>query len=42
MEISIKPEQKMVTPLDATIKVVRTQSNDKGSYFVAGQIKDLI
>jgi len=42
MEISIKPEQKTVTPLDATIKVVRTQSNVNGSFNVAGQIKDLI
>lgn len=42
MEISIKPEQKMVAPLDATIKVVRTQSNHQGSYYVAGQIKDVI
>jgi len=42
MEISIKPEQKAVAPLDATIKVVRTQSNTNGSYNVAGKIKELI
>lgn len=42
MEISIKPEQKTIAPLDATIKVVRTQSNTNGSFSIAGQIKDLI
>ncbi|MGD8568352.1 MAG: PilZ domain-containing protein [Gammaproteobacteria bacterium] len=42
VEISIKPEQKAIAPLDATIKVVRTQSNTNGSYAIAGQIKDLI
>ena len=42
MEISIKPEQKTVAPLDATIKVVRTQSNVNGSYYVAGKIKEVI
>ena len=42
MEISIKPEQVLVSPLDATIKVVRTQSNTNGSYAIAGQIKDMI
>ncbi|MCI0506056.1 MAG: PilZ domain-containing protein [Gammaproteobacteria bacterium] len=42
MEITIKPEQLMVTPLDATIKVIRTQSNSSGGYSIAGQIKDLV
>ena len=42
MEISIKPEQKAVAPLDATIKVVRTQNNKNGSFNVAGKIKELI
>ena len=42
MEISIKPEHAMVSPLDATIKVVRSQSTEKGGYAIAGQIKDLI
>ena len=41
MEISIKPEQIMVMPLDATIKVVRTQSNTNGSYDIAGKIRDI-
>jgi len=42
MEISIKPEHALVSPLDATIKVVRSQSTDNGGYAIAGQIKDLI
>ena len=42
MEISIKPELALVSPLDATIKVVRTESNTNGGYDIAGQIKDLI
>jgi len=42
MEISIKPEQIMVTPLDATIKVVRTQSTSNGSYHIAGKIRDTL
>lgn len=42
MEISIKPEQKTIAPLDATIKVVRTQSNTNGSFSIAGQIRDLM
>jgi len=42
MEISIKPEQVLVSPLDATIKVVRSHSNINGSYAIAGQIKDLV
>lgn len=42
MEISIQPEQVLVAPLDATIKVVRTRSNTNGSYAIAGQIKDLV
>ena len=42
MEISIKPEQEMVAPLDATIKVIRTQSTVSGGYAIAGQIKDLV
>jgi len=42
MEITIKPEQVLVSPLDATIRVVRTQDNTNGSYAIAGQIKDLV
>jgi hypothetical protein len=42
MEISIKPEHALVSPLDATIKVVRSQSTTNGIYAIAGQIKDLI
>lgn len=42
MEISIKPEHAIVSPLDATIRVVRSQSTTNGSYAIAGQIKDLI
>ena len=42
MEISIKPEHAIVSPLDATIKVVRSQSNNSGGYSIAGQIKDLV
>ncbi len=41
IEISIKPEQKTVASLDATIKVVRTQSNARGGFNVAGKIKEL-
>ena len=42
VEISIKPERQSVAPLDATIKVVRTQSNINGSFNIAGKIKELI
>ncbi|MGD8570957.1 MAG: PilZ domain-containing protein [Gammaproteobacteria bacterium] len=42
IEISIKPEHKTIAPLDATIKVVRTQSHTRGGYTIAGQIKDLV
>jgi c-di-GMP-binding flagellar brake protein YcgR len=42
MEISIKPEQLLVNPLDATIKVVRSQNTPGGHYAIAGQIKDLV
>ncbi len=42
MEISIKPEQALVAPLDATIKVVRAESNSSGGFDIAGQIKELI
>lgn len=42
IEISIKPEQKTVAPLDATVKVVRAQTNDNGGFNIAGKIKELI
>ena len=42
IEVSIKPEHKTVSPLDATVKVIRAQSNVNGSYNIAGKIKDLI
>lgn len=42
MEISIQPEQVLVAPLDATIKVVRSKSKTNGGYAIAGQIKDLV
>ena len=41
MEICIKPEQIMVMPLEAIIKVVRTHSNTNGSYDIAGKIRDV-
>ncbi|NOZ53280.1 MAG: PilZ domain-containing protein [Gammaproteobacteria bacterium] len=41
MEINITPEHALVEPLDATIKVVRTQHNSQGRFDIAGEIKAL-
>ncbi|HEY5604286.1 MAG TPA: PilZ domain-containing protein [Gammaproteobacteria bacterium] len=42
MKITITPQLHMVNPLDATIKVVRTQNNADGGFAIAGQIRDLV
>jgi len=41
IEINITPEQAVVDPLDATVKVVRTQHDNQGMFSVAGEIKAL-
>jgi len=41
VEINITPERAVVDPLDATIKVVRTQHDNQGMFAIAGEIKTL-